>query len=537
MVPTTLQPLRANLCVPGGMEFAMAAFSQLTDTAPVNVSDATSVGEGAMVAAVDLGSNSFHMLVARLEATGFQVIDKLREPVRLAAGLDAGGAIAAIAHERALRCLARFSQRLRGLPGTRVRAVGTDTLREAVNAVQFVRDAEAALGHPIEVISGAEEARLIYTGVVHSLASGQARRLVVDIGGGSTEIIAGYPPQPDLMANLPLGCVTLTEHFFPDRRINGKAWRAALAQAELKIQPHVETFRRQGWQQAVGASGTVLAIRKVLAAAGWADGRVTRDGLRRLVAAVATAENASQLKFKGLSASRRDVFPGGVAILAALFEGLDIERMDVSDAALREGLLLDFVERSGPCDARARSVEALAARFGVDSDQAERVADTAAWLFSQVQDKVPGANACSNYLEWAARLHEVGSTVSHFGRHKYGAYIVENADLMGFSKAEQAFLAALIRSLHGRFQPQTFVAPSSRFTPAVSFLAIVLRLSVLLHRNRLPVSKTGLKVEGDAQGLSLHFPPGWLADHPLTATDLEKEARVLRTAGFALRFG
>ncbi len=515
----------------------MVASSQLPDTVPVNVSDARSAGEGAMVAAVDLGSNSFHMLVARLEATGFQVIDTLREPVRLAAGLDAGGAINAVARERALQCLARFGQRLRGLPDPRVRAVGTDTLREAVNAVQFVRDAEAALGHPIEAISGAEEARLIYAGVVHSLASGRTRRLVVDIGGGSTEIIAGYPPQPDLMENLPLGCVTLTEHFFPDGRMSGKAWRAALGQAKLKIQPHIEAFRREAWQQAVGASGSVLAIRKVLAAEGWADGRITRDGLRRLVAAVATVENVVQLKFKGLSASRRDVFPGGVAILAALFEGFDIACMDVSDAALREGLLLDFVEDSGPYDVRARSVDAMAARFGVDSGQAERVAGTTAWLFAQVQDKVPGASACGTYLEWAARLHEVGLAVSHFGRHKYGAYLVEHADLMGFSKDEQTFLAALIRSLHGRFQPQSFVASPSRFAPVVSFLAIVLRLSVVLHRSRLPVPKTGIKVEGDARGLRLRFPPGWLADHPLTAADLEQEARVLRMAGFALRFG
>ena len=403
--------------------------------------------------------------------------------------------------------------------------------------MQFVCAAEAALGHPIEVISGAEEARLIYTGVVHGLASGQARRLVVDIGGGSTEIIVGHLAQSDLMVNLSLGCVTLTEHFFPDGRINEKAWRAALAQAELKIQPHVETFRRQGWQQAIGASGTVLAIRKVLAAEGWADERITCDGLRRLVAVVATVENTSQLKFKGLSASRRSVFPGGIAILAALFEGLDIECMDVSDAALREGLLLNFVECSGPCDVRARSVYAMAARLGVDPDQAQRVVGTAAWLFAQVQDKVPGASACGTYLEWAARLHEVGLTVSHFGRHKYGAYIVENADLMGFSKAEQTFLAALIRSLQGRFQPRLFVAPSSRFVPAVSFLAILLRLSVLLHRSRLPVPKTGMKVEGDANGLRLRFPPGWLADHPLTVADLEKEARALQTAGFTLRFG
>lgn len=514
----------------------MSAASRPADTAPVKTADAASAGENPAIAVVDLGSNSFQMLVARLEATGFQIIDKLREPVRLASGLDAGGMINDAARERALQCLARFGQRLRGLPGTQVRAVGTNTLREAANAAQFVSAAEAVLGHPIEAISGVEEARLIYAGVVQGLAPGQSERLVVDIGGGSTEIIAGHMNEPRLMESLPLGCVTLTEHFFADGRITGKAWRSALLHAEVEVQSYAESFRRQGWQQAIGASGTVRAIQKVLEAQGWAEERVTRDGLHRLVDVVGGVKKASHLKLKGLSMSRRAVFPGGVAILAALFEVLNIECMDVSDAALREGVLLDFVERSGPRDIRTRSVYAMALRFGVDSEQAERVASTAAWVLSGVQDKVPGASRGKPFLEWAARLHEVGLTVSHSGYHKHGAYIIENADLMGFSKAEQTFLATLIRAYRGRFQPQLFSTLPPRFAQAASYLAIVLRLSILLHRSRLPVPKQGMGIKGDDEGLCLRFPPDWLDDHPLTAADLEAEARMLGATGFKLRF-
>ncbi len=502
----------------------------------VNVSEFSAGNDGSVIAAVDLGSNSFHMLVARLEPSGFHVIDKLREPVRLAAGLDSRGAIDDAARERALQCLARFGQRLRGLAGTRVRAVGTNTLREASNAAQFVSEAEAALGHPIEAISGVEEARLIYAGVVQGLAPEHPERLVVDIGGGSTEIIVGRLGEPRLMESLPLGCVTLTEHFFPDGRISGKAWRSALLHAEVEVQSYAETFRHAGWQQAIGASGTVRAIQRVLASEGWATERITREGLQRLVGVVGDAKKISRLKLKGLSAGRRAVFPGGVAILAALFEVLGIEGMDVSDAALREGLLLDFGERSGPRDIRARSVRAMAERFGVDQAQGERVAETAAWLLDSVRGKVDGADAGAPYLAWAARLHEVGLSVSHAGYHRHGAYILENADLMGFSNTEQAFLAALVRPHRGRFQTQAFAALPSRLARPAPFLAIVLRLAALLHRSRLPVDKRDIQVKGGDGGLRLRFPPGWLEAHPLTAADLEEEARTLRAAGFELRF-
>lgn len=499
--------------------------------------DSSSADADQIVAAVDLGSHSFHMLVASTRETNFRVIDRLRDPVKLAAGLDADGAISKRARERALKCLARFGQRLRDLSSTQVRAVGTNTLRQAANAGDFMRDAEEALGHPIEVISGAEEARLIYAGVTHGLSPEKSGRLVADIGGGSTEIIAGHLEDPYRMESLPLGCVMLTEHFFPRGRITERAWRAAVVHAELEVQPYAEDFRQQGWQQAIGASGTVRAIQKVIAAQGWADYMVTRGGLRRLGDVLRTAKSASKLKLEGLSVRRRSVFPGGVAILTALFEVLGIDAMEVSDAALREGLLQDFVERRGHRDIRTRSVRAMATRFAVDFAQAERVAGTAKWLFAHLRDySVFDANTAAAYLEWAALLHELGLAVSHSGYRRHGAYIVENADLMGFSKAEQALLAALIRTHRGRLHPREFENLPPRLARAARPLAVALRLSVLLHRNRHTAAIPTLDAEGGASGLSLGFPPGWLADHPLTAADLVGEAAILKAADFDLHF-
>jgi exopolyphosphatase/guanosine-5'-triphosphate,3'-diphosphate pyrophosphatase len=502
----------------------------------VNQVQAPEAGEDTIVAAVDLGSNSFHLLIARIEGSGFQIIDKLREPVRLAAGLDADGAIDQAARERALECLARFGQRLRGLPSEQVRAVGTNTWRDAVNADKVIPDAENALGHPIEIISGVEEARLIYAGVVHGLTGEQSRRLVADIGGGSTEIIAGHLAQPRLMESLPLGCVTLSEHFFPDGQMGEKAWRAALLHAEREVEPYADLFMSQQWQHAIGASGTVRAIQKVLEAQGWSGFSITREGLKRLCETLRTSKSAKRLKLKGLSARRRDVLPGGTVILAALFEVLGIDSMDVSDAALREGLLLDFAERREHRDIRAQSVRMMAERFGVDLEQAERVAVTATLLLASFVRESPEVEPLSAYLDWAARLHEIGLGVSHAGYHKHGAYIVENADLMGFSRAEQALVAALIRSHRGRLNLDVFESLPPRFRKAGRLLAIALRLAVLLHRGRKATSPVRPRAESAPSSLTLEFPPGWLDEHPLTATDLMEEARALKVVKFKLHF-
>lgn len=502
----------------------------------LNQTQASVAGEDAVVAAVDLGSNSFHMLVARIDGAAFQIIDKLREPVRLAAGLDAEGVIEDTARTRALASLARFGQRLRGFSSAQVRVVGTNTLREAVNADSFMRDAEQVLGHPIEVISGMEEARLIYAGVVHGLASDHPGRLVTDIGGGSTEIIVGQDVRPQLMESLPLGCVVLTEHFFPDGRMNDKVWRAARMHAERAIQPYADAFRRQGWQQVIGASGTVRAIQKVLEAEGWSGFSITREGLDRLGEVLRGSKNAFRIKLKGLSERRRDVLPGGAVILSALFNALNLEKMDVSDSALREGLLLDFVERREHRDVRAQSVRMMAERFGVDQAQGERVARTALGVFAGLASESTDWAGLSVYLEWASRLHELGLSISHSGYHKHGAYIVENADLMGFSRAEQALLAGLIRAHRGRLQLQAFESLPPRYKNAAPILAIVLRLAVLLHRGRGDSGLVAVGVDGGTKGVELRFPKGWLEQHPLTEDDLADEARALKRVKFDMRF-
>ncbi len=488
------------------------------------------------VAAVDLGSNSFHMLVAEIRNSSFRVIDKLREPVRLAAGLDASGRIHPEAEERALQCLARFGQRLQNLDDAQVRAVGTNTLRQAANAGDFADAAETALGHPIEIISGAEEARLIYAGVVHGLSPSRPRRLVADIGGGSTEIICGHLTEPRIMESLSLGCVTMTEHFFPRGRITEKRWRSALLHAELQVEPYAEAFQQQAWQQALGASGTIRAIQKVIAAEGWSEYSITRGALRRLAGALCDVKNIERLKLKGLSERRRPVFPGGVAILSALFEVLDIERMQVSDAALREGLLLDFLERGSRRDIRTRSVRALAMRFGVDLAQAVRVSETARRILEGLpHDATTRADGMGQYVEWAALLHEVGLTISHAGHHKHGAYVVENADLMGFSNAEQALLAALIRAQRGRFPVQDLLSMPPRLARRAVDLAVALRLSVLLNRGRRPDPLPELSLERRGKTFSLHLPAQWLESHPLTVADLEGEREALAEGGLKLR--
>ncbi|MGH8161087.1 MAG: exopolyphosphatase [Gammaproteobacteria bacterium] len=308
-------------------------------------------------AAVDLGSHSFHLLIARVREANFNVLDRLREPVRLAAGLDADGVIGPSARKRALTCLARFGERLEGLPAERVRAVGTNTLRRAANADAFRRVAEDALGHPIKVLTGAEEARLIYSGVAWGLPHGSETRLLADIGGGSTEVVIGRGAETHAMVSLPLGCVMFTERYFPDGRLGKRAWQDAVERAKREVRYCEAEFGQADWQRAIGSSGTVRAVQKVIAAEGWGNYTITRDGLQRLGNALRDAKDLPRLKLSGLGTRRRTVFPGGVAILTALFEVLDIEKMEVSDTALREGLLMDFIQ--GP---------AFAAEFRSDSE-------------------------------------------------------------------------------------------------------------------------------------------------------------------------
>lgn len=493
------------------------------------------MSEAAPLAAVDLGSNSFHMIVARPGAGGFEVIDRLREAVRLAGGMNQSRELDPAARERALACLARFGERLRGIESGRVRAVGTNTLRRMREADNFIAAAEQALGHPIEVISGIEEARLIYGAVSRELPPEFPGRLVVDIGGGSTEVIAGHADTPHIMESFSLGCVALTERFFTDGKVTRKRWQAAQLQVRQELEPYELALRRQGWDVAVGASGTIRAIQRVIEAHGWCVTGVDAAGLDKLVRRLLKAGSLEAASLKSLSERRRQVFMGGLVVLAGLFDALGIERMEVSDSALREGLLLDLMGRLGDHDQRPASVRAMVHRLGVDTAQAERVRTVAADAFDQVAASW-GLGGWRHYLDWAAELHEVGRAIAHDKHHKHGAYIVENADLGGFSRTEQKMLAVLILCQRGKLKPARLAGLPPPWRDMASRLAVLLRIAVVLHRRRDPDLVPAFMLSAEGGAVDLRFPPGWLSAHPLTRSDLEREQSQMAKDGVELHF-
>ncbi|MCC6748943.1 MAG: exopolyphosphatase [Deltaproteobacteria bacterium] len=499
------------------------------------VTAAPARSEGDTIAGVDLGSNSFHLIVARVVGGHFDVLDRRRERVLLGAGLDDERRLTADAETRALDCLSRFRQRLRDLPPAMVRAVGTNTLRQARDARAFLRRARRALGHPIEVISGREEARLTYLGVAHDLAEEHGRRLVVDIGGGSTEVILGERFEPQLTDSLYMGCVGYTQRFFPTGRIG----RAEFAQAEIaagqELQPIQRPYGAMGWRTCVGSSGTIVTIGQILRATGWAERDVTLKGLRKLKKALLVAGHVRRLKLPLLHAERASVLPGGLAILCAVFDALGIEAMRPSSGALREGLLYDLLGRIRHEDIRDQTVRRFCERYQVDLEQAARVEATALACLERVA--LPWSlfdPSARRALSWAARLHEAGLSVAHAGYHKHGAYLISNADLPGFSRDGQALLSALVRG-HRRKLPRPLTPGASpELARQTLRLCVLLRLAVLLHRDRGPRPAPQLTLVPKKESLTVVFPPGWLEEHPLTRADLEEETARLRVVGFKL---
>jgi len=487
-------------------------------------------------AAIDLGSNSFHMIVARIQSGQPVVIDRIRDMVRLAEGMAHDGSI--IRPEprmRALECLRRFGQRLADFPEGSVRVVGTNTLRNAGNADKFLTDAEQALGHSIDIISGVEEARLIYLGVAHSLAANEQRRLVIDIGGSSTEIIIGEGHDPRTMESLEMGCVTVTQDYFPDGNITPRRIERARIFAHTELKPHVGAFHRLGWQEAIGASGTIRAVKKVIAAAGWNGGKLTLDSLRKLLGVLDERGRIADIKLEGLSAERAPVFIGGVIVLLAAFEALEIQSMVVSDGALREGLLYDLVGRIQDEDIRSRSVADLARRYHADATQARLVAETTMHALAQVAASWGlDQEEAGRWLTWAAQLHEIGLDIAHSRHHHHAAYIIEHCDLAGFSLNEQLFLAALVRSHRRKLPLKLYKDLPKWIGKLVPKLSVLLRLGVILNRNRGTTAVCDFDVQVQDKRIKLKFPAGWLKQQPLTRADLEIEAEYLYAAGFVL---
>ncbi len=490
------------------------------------------------VAAVDLGSNSFHMVVARVvDDTHFHIVDRLRERVALAAGLDAQHLLGDKAQGRAVACLERFGQRLRELPLDRVRAVGTSALRQAVNARDFLPAAQAALGHPIEIIAGNEEARLIYLGVSHSLADDRGRRLVVDIGGGSTECVLGERFSAIRTDSLNMGCVVYSLRFFADGKIRGEDFKRAEIAARLKLEPIERRYLEAGWDSCVGSSGTILAIEGVLQQSGWSERGITLSGLRQLKKALIAAGNTAKIAtMPGVQADRAGVLPGGVAILTAVFEGLGIERMETTGGSMREGLLYDLLGRIRHEDARDLTIRQFCQRYAVDMDQASRVERLALHCFDQVAsawniDPVFGHQV----LGWAARLHEIGLSVAYSGYHRHGAYLVANSDMPGFSRADQDLLAAMLLGQRKKLTREVFAALRPQELEQALRLCVLLRLAVRLARGRSPRALPPFTVSARKNTLELTFPADWIDGHPLTLADLLEEASKLQGMSVELR--
>lgn len=489
-----------------------------------------------VIAAVDLGSNSFHMVVARYSHGQLIIVDRLREMVRLAAGLDEHGRLDRTAIDRALACLERFGQRLKDMKAESVRVVGTNTLRQAKRKGAFLDRAAHTLGHPIEIISGVEEARLIYLGVVHTMPSEPGRRFVADIGGGSTELIIGEGLQTRQLASLYMGCVSMSSRFFADGEITEKRLKRARLAARIELEPLHATFGHASWDHAIGTSGTIRAVADIIKARGGADSHIGANDVENLLELSLRAGNLGRLKLPGLNEERLPVFPGGIAILAEIFSMLGLDSMRVAEGALREGLLYDLVGRLTDEDARVRSVRAMQARYHVDGEQAARVEATSLELLRQVQIEWELDDQLAELmLGWAARLHEIGLDISHSHYHRHGAYMLEHADMPGFPREEQRLLACVVGGHRRKLHLETLEDLSPPWHIKAEFLIVLLRLAVLLHRGRSAVSLPPLVMAVKGRSIDLEFPRRWLDEHPLTLADLEQEVEYLKIVGFRLR--
>ncbi len=492
--------------------------------------------DGDLLAAVDLGSNSFHMVVARYVLGQLRVVDRLREMVRLAEGLDGRGGLVPEVRQRALACLARFGERVRDLPPQRVRAIATNTVRQLAAPQTFLMPAETALGHAIEVVSGREEARLVYLGVAHAQPPPPGQlRLVIDIGGGSTECIIGRGFEALERESLQAGCVASTRRFFGNGKLSRKRWNAALIEVSAEFQQFAGVYRNLGWDEALGSSGTNKAIGEICAALKLTKGAVTAEALPMVRERLLQATRIEDIDLPGLSVERKPIIAGGVLVLEAAFNVLGLTRMAVSKAALREGALYDMLGRGGADDPRDAAVAALMQRYGIDATQAARVEATALRLFDEVADHWALDVDDRLMLARAARVHELGLAIAHSQYHVHGAYVLEHSDIAGFSQQAQRFLAALVRTHRRGIPKSAFDAIPDRLLAAARRSAALLRLAVLLHRSHEADEIPALLARADGNSLVLTLSQRWLEARPLLRSDLDDEPVDFASLGIELQ--
>lgn len=481
------------------------------------------------LAAVDLGSNSFRLEIGRLDHGQFLRTEYLKETVRQGSGLDEDRNLTADAMQRGWDCLARFGERLAGFKVNEVRAVATQTLREARNRDVFLQRGSAALGFPIDVISGREEARLIYQGVAQSLPAGDERRLVIDVGGRSTELILGEGRMSTRMESYRLGSITWSNRYFPDGQFTKQAFRNAEIAAKAVLDEALPLYTRDSWDVAYGSAGTVGAVVDVLTAAGWPAGSLSQAGLDWLLEKILGAQSADRIRMPGMRDDRRAIIGGGLSVLRAVFDLLQIQDMRLASGGLRHGLLVELMGHTdSQADLRTKSVDRLVTKFGADQAHGERVGRVALGLLAQLKDDGPSAEPAGTErqrrkLNWAARLHEIGSHISHSDYHKHGAYILDNADAMGFSLTELHTLSLLVLGHRGKLRKLDANFADVGFVQQL----LCLRLAVILcHARRDPMMDSiSLRANSSAaQSFTLTYSASWEKAFPQSVHLLREEA-------------
>lgn len=492
------------------------------------------LAEGDLVAAVDLGSNSFHMVVARQILGQIRIIDRIKEHIYLADGLDADKNLSEAAQLRALDCLSIFGQRLAAIDAKNVRIVATNTLRTMKNAQHFIIQAERCLGHRIEIIAGREEARLIYLGVAHDKPPQKGKRLVIDIGGGSTEFVIGKGFTILERESLQLGCYANIKRFFPDKKLSAQKWQLAKTQISVDMQPFKARFKSLAWKEVFGSSGTIKALSDIAKAKNISDGSLSLGVLQQLSRELIRFGSFSQIRWPQMSTSRRKSIAGGLLTLEAAFEVLDIERMHTSDFALREGALFDIIGRTQEHDSRIESVKALQNRYSIDTAQAERVELYTMGLFDQVKKYWQLTPFDRDALSWACKLHEIGLCVSHSHHHHHGSYLLEHSDISGFSKTEQQLISLLVRNQRRTIHMKSLLQLSEDRAISALRCILLLRISVLFFRSHTSDRVPKLKLKVSKNKLSLIISKKWLSTNPLTESDLESERNYLKAAEISL---
>ncbi|MCF6346430.1 MAG: exopolyphosphatase [Thiomicrorhabdus sp.] len=513
---------------------------KISDTThDITDASATDNLDQSLYAAIDLGSNSFHMIIARETHGQFQVIDKHKEMIRLRTGLDKEGNLTDKAFQAGIECLERFGQRLKGIPNKNIRAVGTNTLRNAKNSQKFLKQGKQALRCSIKIISGQEEARLIYLGVSHGLPAGDEQRLVMDIGGGSTEYIIGKHAENSHLSSTEMGCISITQTFFAKGNVTEQSMNSAIAHCRQILRPHRSKLNKKGWDTAIGASGSIKAIGQIIEENGWSESGITLKSMQKLNQKLIESESIHTIKLNGLKEERRPVFLGGLAILIATFIELNIEQMQVSANALREGLILDTLGRVYAEDVREISIQAMQRWMSVDTQQADYILTTANALYKQANKTWALQTPDYDFkclLKWAAMLHETGIAISYKRYQQHSAYLISQSDMPGFDQQEKQMLSALMLNHRGKLDMSVYNDMDESVAQSLIYLTLLLRLAVRIHRGRdLESIKPTLTIKKDNE-IYIEFEDDWLSFHPLTQLDLETEAKHLNAIDFTLKY-